>query len=276
MQVVRTNVTPEMANEMLKCNSINRPVRKRIVDKYCRQMIDGEWLSDTAETIKFADAGELLDGQHRLLAIAKSGLVIPMDIAYGLDKSVFTVLDTGARRHAPDVFHIANIENYGQIPSMISLYNQLGAFGKIIKDSRELSSNSQLLKDFNKRPTFWIELSKEVVGLYRKFGKIVKPSWIGGIYARLIDIDKDLATEFMEQLFIGANIKNNAIILLRQRLITDKTSINKMPPLLKLGLIIKAWNIFVSNKDIAVLRFSLTAEDFPVFSDPNKVEEQPA
>ena len=77
-------VTPKTAGEWLEKNLFavndgelrNRKVRGRIEDKYYNIMRRGQWNECNGETIKFDSDGNLIDGQHRLLAIIASGTTI--------------------------------------------------------------------------------------------------------------------------------------------------------------------------------------------------------
>jgi hypothetical protein len=75
-------VTPEQAAAWLKHNNLkNRKPRPRQIEILRREMAAGAW-AFTHQGIAFGEAGPdgvepLLDGQHRLLAIAASGLTLP-------------------------------------------------------------------------------------------------------------------------------------------------------------------------------------------------------
>ena len=62
-------ITPELAHEWLGFNTHNRNIRQRIVTAYAADMTGGDWQWN-GESIKFAEDGTLLDGQHRLAADA--------------------------------------------------------------------------------------------------------------------------------------------------------------------------------------------------------------
>lgn len=92
------DVTPAMAQQWLNQNHAeNRAINISRVAQYARSMRDHEWLP-TGESIKFDVLDRLMDGQHRLLAVLKSGMTVPMFITRGLDPSVFHVIDHGYSR----------------------------------------------------------------------------------------------------------------------------------------------------------------------------------
>lgn len=102
LDVSLVTVTPGMAETWLGRNTRNRHLRKRIVGAYARDMAAGHW-QVTGEAIKFDDNGKLIDGQHRLHAVIRSGVSVQMLVIRGLRQSAQDVLDTGARRSVADV-----------------------------------------------------------------------------------------------------------------------------------------------------------------------------
>ncbi|WP_154725014.1 hypothetical protein [Candidatus Contendibacter odensensis] len=95
-------VTPEMATKYLSCNEQNRRVRLGWVDCLATSIKNGEW-QFTHQGIAFSETGRLLDGQHRLMAIAKAGIPVSVIITHGLDDNTFAAIDCGIRRTDEDL-----------------------------------------------------------------------------------------------------------------------------------------------------------------------------
>jgi hypothetical protein len=96
-------VTPETAALWLERNVHNRRLRQPKVDEMSRDMAAHRW-GFAADPIRFDWNGNLIDGQHRLHAVIKSGTSQPMVLATGLDPQVMHVIDTGAKRSSGDAF----------------------------------------------------------------------------------------------------------------------------------------------------------------------------
>ena len=92
-------VTPEIATEWLERNYCNRPILEPQVEDYVRAMHNGNWVNN-GDTVKFSKTGELIDGQHRLTAIKKSGIAQFLLITTGLEKT--THIDDGRKRSPRD------------------------------------------------------------------------------------------------------------------------------------------------------------------------------
>lgn len=98
-------VTPEVASRLLENNEGNRRVRPAVVTKYAAAMIYGSWRA-TPEAIIVSKTGKLLNGQHRLHAIIKAGVAIPLFLVRNVEDGVFEALDRGATRSAADALGI--------------------------------------------------------------------------------------------------------------------------------------------------------------------------
>jgi hypothetical protein len=105
-------ITPQIATEYLGKNfADNRNVRNTVVSQYAEDMANDRW-TQNAEPIKFDQYGNLVDGQHRLQAVIKSGKSVDFFVATGLPAESTTNLDIGAKRKAADALKIAGIGVY--------------------------------------------------------------------------------------------------------------------------------------------------------------------
>ena len=94
-------ITPDVATVILGGNVGNRKIRKSAVDFYALEMKSGNWQT-THQGISVSKSGKLLDGQHRLLAVIKSGVSVEMLVVSECEDKVFNMLDVGACRTALD------------------------------------------------------------------------------------------------------------------------------------------------------------------------------
>jgi hypothetical protein len=63
------------------------------------QMTAGEWREDAADPVRFNGDGLLVDGQHRISAILKSGVSLRMLVVRGLSSEAVEVIDCGKVRN---------------------------------------------------------------------------------------------------------------------------------------------------------------------------------
>jgi len=104
-EIIRIN--PAIASAWLEKNTINRPLRRTVVEGYKSALERGEHRL-THQGIAFAESGELLDGQHRLTAISEmpSKFSLEMMVTRGLSSDAFKAIDLGLKRSHSDVLRI--------------------------------------------------------------------------------------------------------------------------------------------------------------------------
>lgn len=261
----KVKVTPKLASEYLANNTLNRPVRKSKVNQYVSDMLNNRWMTDTGEALSISESGNITNGQHRLLAIIKSGLSIDFWICFNVDNETKKVVDTGSNRSGGDVFHIEGIKNANNLASIIKSYYRIKA-GLINDKSRNnlALTNYELLDLYNSNPLFWDETHKKALHWYRSIGRLLKSSTIGAYYALFHSINQDDANEFMEQLCSGVDITNNVIAVMRSRLIKDATGVKKTPHYVQNALIVKTWNAYRKGISIKTLSFNSSSEAYPI------------
>lgn len=125
------DITPDMARRWLQTNFRNRPVSDDVVKAYARDMANGVW-QPTHQGIAFNDRDELIDGQHRLLAIiqAKGGPTgsVRMMVTFNLPAKIggqqmttMDCVDRGRTRSVADQLKIQHgLPQGGQIAQVAS------------------------------------------------------------------------------------------------------------------------------------------------------------
>lgn len=117
-------ITPEMAEIMLEKNIANRKVNQANVNRIAADMATGNYKVN-GETIKISPNGEILDGQHRLLACVKSGMSFQTYIVYNVEREAIGTIDMGKGRSVADSLNVmgCNIKS-GIIPAMNFYFNR--------------------------------------------------------------------------------------------------------------------------------------------------------
>lgn len=94
-------ITPEIATDYLRSNTINRKLRPATVKRYEEEMRQNSWTL-TSDAIAFDDQGNLIQGQHRLHAVANTGLAQPFWVARNMPTDSRQNLDCGSKRQLHD------------------------------------------------------------------------------------------------------------------------------------------------------------------------------
>jgi hypothetical protein len=112
------NVTPFMAQNWLTQNPSNRGVSHSRVEEYASDMKSGDWMLN-GEPIVIDAYGQLKNGQHRLHAVVKSGVTVPMLVVFGVDPNV-CVYDRGRSRSTLDILRIKGYSTESANTSSVS------------------------------------------------------------------------------------------------------------------------------------------------------------
>ncbi len=256
-------ITPQIAKEYLKNNTDNRRLNLENVKRYAHDMSTNNWMKNTFELIQISKSGKVLNGQHRLHAVIVANKSVLFHVVSGLEDDIFHVLDTGSSRNSTDIFFIKKVKNSNSIPSIIQNYKvmKLSVYRTGTKNDR--FTNSELIINYDERPLFWQHIATKSITWYTQFSKILSPSYIGGLYSVLLEINSDMAEEFMNQLCSGQNIQNSTIGLLRKKLFDDKLSQKKITLKTKHALVTKTWNCYLLKKEPKLLKFDEKVEETP-------------
>ncbi len=73
-------VDADMAQGWLTTSTPRGEVRKRLVDRYARDMANDRWFVREGDPIAFDESDQLVNGRHRLLAVIASGKRVKMTV----------------------------------------------------------------------------------------------------------------------------------------------------------------------------------------------------
>lgn len=97
----RVLVGPAMATEWLKTTPHARKIDRRRVERYRNDMLSGGW-RETGEPIRIGTDGHVVNGHHRLTAVAESGVSIWFIVVFGVDPSTRDYQDCGLPKRISD------------------------------------------------------------------------------------------------------------------------------------------------------------------------------
>lgn len=271
--IIKTGVeliTPEIAREYLKANTANRPMSNVHIERIAQQMAKGQFILN-GESIIFSDEGVLMQGQHRLAACIKSNTSFQTVVVRGIPYNAFFTLDSGRARSISDVFAIQGTPDYSKMSSIVNSYIRLhtGINSYTGRESMKnlMSTKKDIFDVYQKHIELFTEIKLFSNRCYDKL-RLLKMAEIGGIMAYLI-IDlkhpQDFVESFFTMLFFNSNVSNEAVNILRTKLINDLASERRMTPKYKLSIIIKCWNAYVENKEVKVLSYNEGKEGVVLF-----------
>lgn len=240
-------VTPELAAKWLKQNSHNRPIRKRAVVDYARDMAAGKWLQN-GEAIKFAEDGTLLDGQHRLHAVVTAGVSVVMLVVSGLPRATQETMDAGRKRTVADALGLrgeANSTVLAAVLKRVWLWEQGDTkFGQNYTPTT--AECAALLKE---RPE--IHRSVEIAVRIHQTFRYLPQSVTGTAHHILSRIDMEEAVWFFARLGDGAELPaGHPILTLRTRVMTDRADRRTVPDFRHMAYIVRAWNAVRDGREL--------------------------
>jgi hypothetical protein len=118
-------LTPDLAQQLLEGNHGNRKLDNSKVSQWAAEISAGRWRM-TNETIAIAEDGRVVDGQHRLHAVVKARMPIPVVICWGADPDTFGLINVGKMRTGNDIWYIAGHKttNAAAIAKLVYLYEK--------------------------------------------------------------------------------------------------------------------------------------------------------
>lgn len=262
-------VTPELAREWLGFNTHNRNIRMRTVLAYAADMTSGDWQWN-GDSIKFAADGTLLDGQHRLAAIAEAGIAVTMLVVRGLKNDTQETIDGGIKRRFADVLKLrgevhANL--LAAITRRVTIWNSTAAAST--GDAKLAVTNAQMLQTLERYP--WLRDITQPTALVAMHcsipGSIIGFCWwlFGTIEGEEVQGDIDFFFSRLSD-FQGL-VKGDPIYELRRAAENSKTVRGQRSERYLTAITIKAWNAYRDGTKIALLTFRPGGEKperFPV------------
>ena len=252
-------ITPEKAQMMLKNNKHNRKMSEAATEKYAQAMIRGAWIENGAPIIFSGDT--LLDGQHRLSALIKSGISREFVVVTDLHRSAFTTIDTGKRRNLQDILSIRKEENQKTLAIAITHHSNFTATGGFVKSKAQKNLTYAEFLDYNELHPQINRSVHFVCSFPRRQKSLMDPGPTACLHALFSDRDALLADEFIRKFLTGENItESEPVCRLREKLIEAKTMLTSrgMPDEKSVSMIL-AWN--ATREGVPLNRFVTRARN---------------
>jgi hypothetical protein len=257
-----TTLTPRLAAEWLATTGQQRAVVPHVVKKYAAQMKQGLWRFN-CEPIIFDTDGKMIDGQHRCLAVINSGMPIDCLVVKGAPPEAFQSLNQGCVRNGATVLSILGVSNYKTITAILNVIHRINTG---TQSTRSAVPNTLIEKLWQEYPDA-ATAAQYIAG--NKFLRCHFPcGWVGAIWvfgSRQHGLE--VARKFFEQLILGTNLPpTSPIWVLREKAIAWTSAKAMLSEQDKAGMMIKAWNAYVTGRPLKLLRYNRKGdqrEEFP-------------
>jgi hypothetical protein len=236
------DITPDMASDWLETRVFdgNRKPAKAKIEQHTAAMKAGRWL-ETHQGIAFDTDGRLIDGRHRLMAVAASGVTVRMWVFPEQTRETFDVIDTGYARAAAQFLP-------STAPTMAAgAVRYIAAV--IDKDFKGIYRAKMPLHDVLEAHRQWPEIENWTMATYgARSVAAVPPSPLLAIVAmgERGGVPAPVIADFLNGLKSGAiGDAHDPRLLLRNRFIRDSKALNRTHGY---ALLVKGFNAFANGE----------------------------
>lgn len=255
-------ITPKLAADLLTNNAHNRNLRVGRVVQLADAMRRGEWELN-GQTLKVADDGTLLDGQHRLQAVVESGVAIETLVMRDLPPRAQDTVDTGRKRRLADILRVEGYSDSHALAAAVNILHRYRNGLRIDYSQAGAPTPRQALDLIVAEPG--IEESVKVARRVTK--KIGGPIGVfSALHCVFLAIDPKPTEGFFEQLGEGDSLKKgDPLLQLRNQLIRPrKDRAYAQSPATIAGLTVKAFNLRRAGRKVALLTFRKNEKLSPI------------
>lgn len=265
-------IAPTEAIELLAKNTLNRTIREDHVRDMARDMLNNRW-DLNGETIKISVDGDIIDGQHRLLAIIQAGVGIETAIATNLPSSVRYTVDTGRTRSNSDHFRML-----GESDSTVLSAVLRGAWqytnGRDFRNNRPTQRDLQAFLDEHPEARRSAEIGRRTNKKFRFLSRAA----VGVAHFAILQVDTEMVPEFFTRVEEGTLLDTgNPILALRNRAMSDRESRLALSLSDQVGYLVHTWNRWLgyieAGKPLYQLRFPL-GSTIPTPHKPRQLRQE--
>lgn len=258
LKYARERITPDLALAFLATDTgYNRKISDTAVDKYARDMLAGTY-KDNGQTIVFDETGKLIDGQQRMLAVAKSGVPVEFLVVRGVEFDAIATIDSGRAHTIRDNLTMRHTRNPTGVAAiskiLLSLNNGSPAYRP---------SNAEMLSFVNANPRIE-EIAVDSAN--RKPPVLVSVLGAWRFLAEKNGTERQ-ANEAFEVVCTGIpSYPNDPMHALRERFVNDRITGRKLllgSPYTAFYMIAHSWNLFLTRQPLR----SVKKRDFTKMSN---------
>lgn len=246
-------ITPDVAQDYLATNhELNRNYIKALADRYAADMTAGQWRA-VGDPIQFDRLGHLINGQHRLRALIRTGIAQKFLVVRGIDPEDFSVIDTGRARRPQDMLKIMGYPQTALLGGTARTLLHIKA-GPLTFRGRNQVTHSEILALVERHPHL-IECcsrSRPLRGIRPSL--LVAFNYIG----RFLTPYAGEADAFIEVFNTGIpSYDGDPAHLWREKILRERTASGRMYHSKGFTLLAMAhvWNLFVERRKVQALRF---------------------
>jgi hypothetical protein len=263
------DITPDLALDWLSANTHNRVLREARAQSLADAIRRGEWVLN-GDAIRFSEDGTLLDGQHRLWAIAEAEMTVRSVVVRGLPRETQDTMDHGARRSLSDVLTLRGESSTMVLAASVNYWWRYK--NGYVRTPSKRPTVAQAIATLDAHPM--LRESGSVLSRARSRFRVQTGPWTTSWY-EFHSLDHDAAETFFDRLLDGIGLEEGSPILAMRRWLERQNANQaggvRYTSTMLHALLIKAWNAYVRGDHVSQLSWratGLNAEGFPQVVNP--------
>jgi hypothetical protein len=268
-------ITPDLAEKLLqRSHERQRGLSEKAVAAYAHDMTSGRW-EITGDTIKIDPEGAVIDGQHPLHAIIRSGVPAQMFVARNIATDVFAVLDQGRKRSFADYLAGLKVDNYVIVATAVGkiAYYKIGRRFEYVLHQTNSFTISDLITVWETEPgiSTWAK-SAGAIGSRFRFSPGILCAFF---YAADVSKAGDVHT-FANQVLSGVDLGPQDPAGLLRNTLLDRLATRgerRYSNEYYTHTLIRAWNAYARGEELKILKGSISGKPVQMF-DPHGFIDQ--
>lgn len=261
-------ITPQKAKQMLAVNHVNRRLIDSSVERLQGVIARGEWMEDSTDGIGLDVDGGVVNGQHRLTAIAEGEVNVRALVVRNVRPEVIKVIDQGLPRNLAQILQMTGKYEYASdLAGAIQWLWRVYTDGEKTQTVAAKPSIPQLLEFFSQHPHL-VDSVRVAVDTARGL-KGVQRAPIAAFHYLMATVDDTAADEFFSKLETGAEINpGDPVHSLREKIIANAVAAKPESGVTVMAWLVKAWEAERQGRALpkSALRWKATGakgEEFP-------------
>lgn len=259
------DVDAATAERILSGNLANRKVKENHLKGLSTDWALNNYKFNGAP-ILIAEDGTLLDGQHRLLAVIRSGVTVPMLVIRGFRNETQTTVDTGVKRNVADILQLRGEKNSTSLASITRLAMAWTYNGPARLLDKTFTTN-QCIDFIDQNPDLRLAASKckTIADRYHLSRSFTAFAW--WVLNRISPEDN---AEFWS-LLLGSPQPPHPVAALQSALLKDlanRRSGRRRLPVHQLAMLFKTWNLYMTGGTCALMTFKVGGAKPERFPEP--------
>lgn len=249
----KITVTPEEAKEIIEQSDKifhNRRSSQRTVNAYKTDIDNNRWKVN-GESLKFREDGALVDGRHRLLAVAQGDKPMEFLFVANLEKGVEDTLDIGMLRSLESAFAFHGIDYEKGAGAVIKYKLTLDKGVRFQHTSTTASgfTRQELVQEFLDNVDEYNHATAYAADINKQSRHTLTKTEVGSLYVYLtktMGIDPSVVEKFFLNLVSTPRNSNNIYARAMERF--DDRKVYKTGRTPRLNEFIRCWNSYVAGK----------------------------